>query len=85
MLIQTILNKCYKFKSFVYGECCFDIQDKNKLVVTIFPRKNSKAICSECNEQATLYDKMKKEREFQFISIWGIKVVFRYEYNFGLF
>jgi transposase len=75
MLTQTILNKCYKFKSFIYGACRFD--KKDRLIVTLLPRKNGKPICSSCGTPAPLYDKLKK-RYFEFIPIWGMKMYFEY-------
>lgn len=74
MLIQTILNKCYKFKSFIYGACWFE---EERLIVDIIPRKNSKAICSGCGKPASLYDQLKC-RLFEFIPFWGFKIYFRY-------
>jgi transposase len=78
MLIKTILNKCHKFKSFVYqsvilaGYCGEEI-----IEVTIIPRKNSKAICSGCNTTAPGYDSL-NERRFEFIPLWGYRVFFLY-------
>jgi len=74
MLIQTILNKCYKFKSFVYGKCKLD---GKRLIVNIFPRKNNKAICSGCYKKASSYDKL-KNRLYEFIPLWGMKIFFQY-------
>jgi len=79
MLIKTILNKCHKFKSFVYVESCFsDFQDEDVIEVTIKPRKNSSAICSICNRPAPCYDTGKKARRFEFIPFWGFLVFFIY-------
>jgi len=74
MLVQTILNKCYKFKSFIYGDCRFNGDD---LIVNMVPRKNSKAICSGCKKMAPLYDRL-KSRLYEFIPFWGFKIYFRY-------
>jgi transposase len=76
VLIKTILNKQYKFKSFIYGNCYFD-KKKNAIIIDIIPRKNSKAVCSKCKKDAPLYD-TRKERLFEFIPIWGLKIFFRY-------
>jgi transposase len=77
MLITTILNKQYKFKSFVYKSSFFSKSNK-KIVVTLVPRKNGKAVCSCCGNKAVLYDR-RDERDFEFIPLWGIKVFFRYK------
>ena len=77
MLIQTILNNRYNFKSFVYGQSQL-FQDEKKIVVRILPRKNGKAICSSCKNIASLFDK-RTDRDFEFIPIWGLKVFFRYQ------
>jgi transposase len=76
VLIKTILNKCYKFKSFVYGSERF-VNDGQEIEVDITARKNSKAICSSCNNSAPGYDTL-PERRFEFIPLWGIKVFFIY-------
>ena len=49
MLIKTILNKCEKFKSFVYEKVAFVTHLGQEVIeVTIKPRENSKPICSNC-------------------------------------
>ena len=78
MLIKTILNKCHKFKSFVYGKSYFaEDEGRQVLKVEIVPRKNSKGICSKCHQPAPRYDKL-EEREFEFIPVWGFPVFFVY-------
>ena len=77
MLLQTILNNRYNFKSFVYDSCVF-LREYQKIIITILPRKNGIAVCSHCGLKAPLYDK-RKERDFEFIPLWGIKVFFRYQ------
>ncbi len=79
MLIKTILNKCHKFKSFIYVDACFfDFHGEDVIEVTIKPRKNSSAICSICNKPAPCYDTGKKARRFEFIPFWGFLVFFIY-------
>ena len=78
MLIKTILNKCHKFKYFVYGKAYFtEDEGRQVLKVEIVPRKNSKGICSNCHQLAPGYDKL-EEREFEFIPVWGFQVFFVY-------
>jgi len=78
MLIKTILNKCHRFKSFVYGKAYFtEDGGRRVLKVEIVPRKNSKCICSNCHQPAPGYDKL-EEREFEFIPVWGFQVFFVY-------
>ena len=78
MLIKTILNKCHKFKSFVYGKAYFaEYEGRQVLKVEINPRKNSKGICSNCHQPAPGYDKL-GEREFEFIPLWGFSIFFIY-------
>jgi len=79
MLIKTILNKCHKFKSFVYADAYFsDFQGEDVIEVTIKPRKNSSVICSICNRPAPCYDTGKKARRFEFVPFWGFLVFFVY-------
>ena len=78
MLIKTILNKCHKFKSFVYGKAYFsEDESRQVLKIEILPRKNSKGICSNCHKPAPGYDRLEK-REFEFIPLWGFSIFFVY-------
>jgi len=57
MRVKTILNQCYKFKSFVYDKVRFvREQGETFLEVVVLPRRNSQAICSHCAKPAALYD-----------------------------
>ena len=79
MRIETILNKCQKFKSFVYKDARWGTQDnRQSLEVDLIPRKNSKALCSACRRPATLYDKL-TTRRFEFVPLWGYPVFFNYQ------
>jgi transposase len=79
MQLKTILNKCHKFKSFVYDKVSFVIENGERFIeVTVMPRRNSQAICSCCGQPAPLYDRMKKERRFEFIPLWGYRVFLVY-------
>jgi transposase len=79
MRIQTILNTCQKFKSFIYKNVKLVNQGGKKcLEVTLIPRKNSRAICSGCGKQGSCYDHQ-PERLFEFVPLWGFPVFFRYK------
>jgi len=78
MQIKTILNRVQKFKSFVYGEVRWlnnDIQPT--LEVDIHERQNSRALCSVCEQPAVNYDRQ-RQRRFEFIPLWGIKIFLLY-------
>lgn len=79
LLIETVLNKCYKFKSFVYRNSRLG-EDKaglKKIVVDVFSRKNSQGQCSQCLEKGPVYDHL-EERRFLFVPLWGFKVELSY-------
>ncbi len=79
MLIKTILNKCHKFKSFVYQSVEFaTYQGAEVLDITVVPRTNSHAICADCHEPAPGYDRL-KIRRFEFIPILGYRTFFLYQ------
>jgi len=78
MRIETVLNHCYKHKSFIYTESHFEqIGGKKSLVVKIMPRKNGLAECSKCGKASPVYDHL-DERQFDFVPLWNIPVCFRY-------
>jgi transposase len=78
MRIQTILNRVEKFKSFVYGKACFELEKHGlALVVQIKPRKNNRPFCSGCGRRGRVYDRM-EERRFEFVPLWGIIVLLAY-------
>ncbi len=79
MRIETILNHCYRHKSFVYTGCRLKlIGGRNALVVEIEPRKNGLTECSICGKACPIYDHMADYRQFEFIPLWNIPVYFRY-------
>ena len=79
MLIKTILNKCHKFKSFVYQQVALaQHQGIEVLHVTVVPRKNSSALCSGCQNPAPGYDQLGL-RHFEFIPLWGYRVFLLYQ------
>jgi transposase len=78
MQLKTILNRVHKFKSFVYGEVQWEEIDGDRvLVVEIWPRRNSRPICSGCQRAGPGYDTL-AARLFEFVPLWGIAVFFSY-------
>ena len=79
MRIETMLNKCQRFKSFIYKNVKFvNVGHDERLEVNIEPRKNAHAICSCCHKQASLYDRL-NVRYFEFVPMWGYRVFFVYQ------
>lgn len=79
MLIQTLLNRCQKFKSFVYHKVrLMQVEGVEALVVEVLARKNSPGRCSICHRKAGTYDHQPRERLFQFVPLWGIPVYLAY-------
>ena len=77
MHIKTVLNKCHKFKSFVYEQVEFVDKSETLIEVKVVARANAKAVCSYCGESASLYDRL-GVRRFEFIPLWGYRVFFVY-------
>ena len=48
MELITILNRCHRFRGFVYQHARFSA-DKRSIEVAVRPRKGSAAICSRCH------------------------------------
>lgn len=79
MLVKTILNRCHKFKSFVYTNVYFSEQNGRACIdVEVEPRKNSQMICSGCGNMASGYDTQRECRRFEFVPLWGFAVHFLY-------
>ena len=76
MQLITILNRCHRFKGFVYQEVRFGVSAKS-LEVVVRPRKGSAAVCSGCHQPAPGYDSL-AERRFEFIPCWGFLVFLVY-------
>lgn len=79
MLLKTVLNRLYKFKSFVYGSCLLIEKESGlELEVLIEARKNGQAVCSGCSYAgAGCYDR-RPARRYEFIPLWGLRVYFVY-------
>lgn len=79
MLVKTILNRCERFKCFVYGQVRFVTQaGQDSLEVAIKPRKGSAAVCSCCHQAAPCYDHASEPRRFEFVPLWGYAVFLVY-------
>lgn len=79
MLLQTILNRVQRHKSFVYKTVALT-EDKAKpvLEVEIEPRSNGRPICSGCGKARPGYDREPTQRRFEFVPLWGMAVFFLY-------
>jgi len=51
MELITILNRCHRFRGFVYQHARFS-PDHKSIEVSVRPRKGSVAICSRCHQRA---------------------------------
>ena len=76
MELITILNRCHRFRGFVYQHAHFSA-DKKSIEVAVRPRKVSNAGCSRCHWPAPGYDQL-AERRFEFIPLWGFLVFLLY-------
>jgi len=72
----TILNRCHRFRGFVYQHAYFSA-DKKSIEVAVRPRKGSAAVCQRCHLPAPGYDHL-VERRFEFIPLWGFLVILLY-------
>ena len=78
MLLTTILNQCYRFKGFIYGQARFvPYLGQQTIEVVIRPRKGNRAMCSGCGVRCAGYDHL-PERRFEFIPLWGFRVFLVY-------
>jgi hypothetical protein len=57
----TILNRCHRFRGFVYQHAHFGA-DKKSIEVAVRPRKGSTAVCSRCHLPAPGYDQLAERR-----------------------
>jgi transposase len=76
MELITILNRCHRFRGFVYQHAHFSA-DKKSIEVAVRPRKGSAAVCSRCHLPAPGYDQL-AERRCEFIPLWGFLVFLLY-------
>ena len=73
MQLKTILNRCHRFRSFVYGASYFGDEGQT-IHVAVKPRKRSRAVCSGCGRPGPTYDTAREPRRFAFIPLWGFTV-----------
>lgn len=79
MRIETLLNRVYWIKSFVYlGVSIQRIGRRDAIVVDIKARQNCLPACSRCGKTGPIYDHMPNRRQFEFIPLWNIPVYFHY-------
>ena len=80
MRIETILNDCQKFKSFIYEKVSWSTLDSGEkcLKVLVKPRKNGKLVCSCCQKLVKKHDQL-SVREFEFVPILGYRFFFVYQ------
>ena len=76
MELTTIINHCYRFPGFVYERAKWSA-DKKSIVVRVWPRAGSAAVCSGCHQPGRGYDHL-DERRFAFIPFRGLLVFFLY-------
>ena len=76
MQLITILNRCHRFRGFVYQGASFSSTERS-IEVRVRPRAGSAAVCSGCQRAAPGYDHL-PERRFEFIPLWGFLVFLLY-------
>lgn len=77
MQIGTLLNYVEKIKSFVYRDVkLVDAFPEPRLEVRIEARANGRPVCSGRGRAGPGYDRL-AEREFEYVPLWGIPVVFK--------
>ena len=72
MELTTILNRCQRFRGFVYKHARFSA-NKKRIEVVVRPRKASAAVCSRHHLPAPGCDQL-AERRFEFIPLRGFFV-----------
>ena len=77
MQLKTLLNRVQKHKGFVYDGVRLEDGGRPRLIVTIRPRRGSRATCSGCHRRGPQYDTL-PVRYFQFVPMWGLLVFFAY-------
>jgi transposase len=80
MLLKTLLHFVTDYKSFRFGKVSFEQKGmpNQHIVAVIHPRKNSRAVCSECGKPCPIYDTARSPRRFEFVPLWNIAVYFLY-------
>lgn len=76
MQLITLLNHCQRFPGFVYAQARLNAPSQT-IEIDVRPRRNSKPICSGCQQRGSTYDHL-RERRFEFVPFWGFLVVLLY-------
>lgn len=76
MQLITLLNHCQRFPGFVYERARLNAQNQT-IEIDVRPRRNSKPVCSGCQQRGSTYDHL-TERRFEFVPFWGFLVVLLY-------
>lgn len=80
MRMETLLNRVFWIKSFVYaGVRIQKIGRRDGIVVDVRARQNNLPSCSKCGKVGPVYDHMPDHRQFEFIPLWNIPVYFHYK------
>src|SRR5579872_868417 len=66
MELITILNRCHRFRGFVYQHAHCSA-DKKSIEVAVRPRNGSAAVCSRCYLPAPGYDQLAERRLSSFL------------------
>lgn len=79
MQLKTILNRIYRFPSFVYDrvELLTAEDGQLRLEIHVRPRTDSRALCPNCGKRRPGYDTLPR-RSFEFVPLWGIQTFFLY-------
>ncbi|MEI6186745.1 MAG: ISL3 family transposase [Dehalococcoidia bacterium] len=75
MQLETVLNRCLRFKGFVYKRSEFN---GKAIMVMIEPRKGCRPECSACGTPGPGYDHEPGHRVFEHIPVWGFRTRFVY-------
>ena len=76
MRLITVLNRCTKFKRFVFEGSHLD--GHGRIMVSLRPRKNSRGECSNCGQLSPTYDTATEPRRFELVPLWGFPVFLVY-------
>lgn len=80
MRVTTLVNRVFKFKSFVCEKTTFEELPGGgeRLLLHFRARVNAKAVCRRCGEPGPGYDSAAAPREFVMVPLWGMTVALLY-------
>lgn len=79
MQIQSILRQLQPQPGFVYDKVNLSGRRSSRVMrVKVRPREGARAVCSGCGRKRAGYDTAKTPREFTFVPLWGMVVLFVY-------